>query len=172
MHNSRSNTRSGFTLLELLLVIAVVAILSGIILGGASYVTRVAAAKRVQTTAAALTTALYRYRAEYNEWPKGNSTESEGTLTFKKNNGEVFNMLRADNRTSNEHGIPFFDETTLFTIDSDDGEDVLVPYADKPGGPVCYLSRDRRVIRYYIVKIDLDADTASVSYDSDELNDD
>ena len=171
MRTPAPRSRSGFTLLELLLVIAVMAILGTIILGGANYVTRVAAAKRVQTTAATLTTALYRYRNEYSEWPKGNSTKTKGTLTFKENNGEVFNMLRAENKAANENGIPFFDETSVFTVDEEDGEQVLVRYADKPGGPVCYLSRDKKVIRYYIVTINLDNDTASVSYNSSELND-
>ena len=70
-------------------------------------------------------------------------------------------MKRAENSAANENGIPFFDETSVFTVDEEDGEQVLVRYADKPGGPVCYLSRDKKVIRYYIVTINLDNDTAT-----------
>ncbi len=146
------------------------AILGSIILGGASYVTKVARVKRAQTTAKALEVALSRYRAEYNRWPKGNATSSEGTVTRSgKDNASIFNMLRADNENDNRNGVHFFDETSLFTVVEEDGEEVLVPYSDEPGGPVCFLSR-AGAIRYFTVTINLDQDTVSVS--SPGLNDD
>ena len=164
MRTPDSHSRSGFTLLELLLVIAVMAILGSIILGGANYVTKVARVKRAQTTAKALEVALSRYRAEYNVWPKGGSEKKTGTVTFEEeNNQKVFNMLRADNETDNENGIHFLDETSLLTVKEEDGEEVLVPYSDVAGGPLCFLSRNGTIC-YFKVKINLDDDTVEVSY--------
>ncbi|MFZ4777800.1 MAG: type II secretion system protein [Terrimicrobiaceae bacterium] len=66
--------KAGFTLLELLVVIAVIAILAGLILGVAGYVQRQAALARAKTEIEALTAALESFKADHGDYPVGSIT--------------------------------------------------------------------------------------------------
>lgn len=151
----KNRKKTGFTLVEILLVVAVMAILGTIILGAARYIAKIAREKRADTTLAVLDTAVQRYRSEYNEWP------TPGGETFRgKDNAAVFGRLR-ENSDDNEKEIRFFDETTLFTVDSK-GKPISLAKAGDGDKPIVYVSRDGKV-QYFNVTYDFDIDSAVIS---------
>jgi len=80
-----------FSLIELMVVVAIMAILAGLTLGGLGYVNRKSAASRAQTEVAALAAAIESYNLEFGTYPASSSTlyadlTGSGTL----NNNKVF----------------------------------------------------------------------------------
>jgi len=61
--------RAGFTIIELMAVILLIALLISILFGAAQYVVRTARFQRATSTAAALQAAIATYRHEYGLWP-------------------------------------------------------------------------------------------------------
>lgn len=135
--------KSGFTLVELLVVIAVMAILGTIVLGSSRMLIQTAREHRTRTTRDALNVALHRYRTEYQEWPVSKSDakgqphdKREGTSAYngyewyqwKEDNWKIFDELRAVN---NPDKITFLDEAAVYTSSSS-GEKVI-PLADAAG---------------------------------------
>ena len=88
----------GFTILELIIVIAIIAILAGLILSTASYIQKKGASSRAETEIAALTVALENYRADNGDYPHGtnvNGANSPLSNTFlltslMPTNGKVY----------------------------------------------------------------------------------
>lgn len=76
----RQTPRSGFTLVELLAVIAVIALLSSIILGTAGYMTKKADRSHCMAQLEQLKTALEEYRMEVGRYPA--YTGSVNNVTF------------------------------------------------------------------------------------------
>lgn len=70
--------RAGFTLLELLAVMTLIAMLIGVILGAAQYVIKTARQRRAEATAAALRAAITTYRHEYGKWPLPDDSVAPG----------------------------------------------------------------------------------------------
>ena len=66
--------KAGFTLVELLVVIAVIAILAALMLRIAGYANRHAALARAKTEIDALTAALESYKADHGDYPVGSIT--------------------------------------------------------------------------------------------------
>ena len=66
-------SRKAFTLIELLMVIVIIAVLSGMLLAGIAQARRMA--KRTQATAAisSIVSALNNYYTDYHRWPKASS---------------------------------------------------------------------------------------------------
>lgn len=100
LRNRNPLTRHGvrradaFTLIELMVVVAVVAILAGLTLGGLGYVNRKSAASRAQTEVAALSAAIESYKLEFGMYPSNATVlyaELTGDKTAKVNtNSKVF----------------------------------------------------------------------------------
>jgi len=67
----------GFTLVELLVAMAIIAILAGLVLRIAAGVQDSANRKRAINEMAALTTALEGYKAEYGDYPLGDNANGE-----------------------------------------------------------------------------------------------
>ena len=63
------NRRKGFTLVELLLVISVMALLATLTIGGVLKATKSARKKRVDAMCKSLTIALTSYKAQVGRWP-------------------------------------------------------------------------------------------------------
>lgn len=185
--------KTGFTLIELLVVIVVISILATLVVGGANYTIRVSRERRRDISCKALQTAIYRYRAEYNEWPGGVQTSSNAgrTHTFLgDDNKKVFGMLRAANDDDNPDHIHFLDETAFFAPAADGGAVKLSewPKPERPdtqkAAPLVFAARSGRWTDksgnylYYRVTIDFDDETVTVDtknnknvdlfYDEDE----
>lgn len=62
--------KDGFTLIELMVVIAILAVLIGMLIPGVGVVMDKAKNATARTGAAVVQTALQRYRTEYNVWPE------------------------------------------------------------------------------------------------------
>ena len=69
--NRASVAMDGFTILELIVVIAIIAILAGLILSTAGYVQKKGASSRAETEIAALTVALENFKADNGDYPHG-----------------------------------------------------------------------------------------------------
>lgn len=162
--------KSGFTLLELLVVIVIISILATLVAGGANYAMRVARARRVQISCDALETAIHRYHTEYNDWPGGKTPGASGKVEYSgAENAKIFGALRDSNNNSvpkgNPHGITLIDETALFAPDGENATKL----AEKDGSqPLVFASRSGRWTKkngeffYYRVKLNLEFQTVKV----------
>ena len=72
--SSRMNSRHGFTIIELLIVIAVIIVLAGLVLGTSSYVQNKGARSRAEAEIAAMSAALESYKADNGEYPTADAT--------------------------------------------------------------------------------------------------
>jgi general secretion pathway protein G len=76
--------QDGFSLIELLVVVAIIAILAGLILQTAGYVQNRAARSRAQTEIAAISAALESYRADYGDYPRWtNNAPGSANMLFR-----------------------------------------------------------------------------------------
>ena len=73
-HISRRSSRRAFSLIELLVVVAVIAILAGLVLQTAGYVQKRGATARAEAEIKALEAALESYKADMGDYPRGNNT--------------------------------------------------------------------------------------------------
>jgi len=164
---NKRRSRAGFTLVEVLAVLLVIAILLGMTLAAAQYVIKVARKNRAQVTAAALQVALATYRHEYNMWPVGGLPVSANNVVTASgvNNASVFGSLRASAGETNIKKIQFLDETTVFTYVAGQGFKTLNQMADVTPFPIAYMDRKGNV-QYYTVIIDMDNDTVAVTLPS------
>jgi prepilin-type N-terminal cleavage/methylation domain-containing protein len=89
--NRAFSATSGFTILELLMVIAIIAILAGLILSTAGYIQKKGASSRAETEIAALTVALENFRADHGDYPKG--TNTNGVAPPLDNNFLLTNLM-------------------------------------------------------------------------------
>lgn len=71
----------GFTLIEILVVIGILAILMGMAIPAASAIVKRAKRSAARTDAAVVQSALMRYRAEYNCWPEFAKGKTQQHLT-------------------------------------------------------------------------------------------
>lgn len=163
-------SKSGFTLVEILLVIVVISILGGIVMAASSYITRVSRQKRYEVTRTVLKTAIYRYRAEYGDWPisneeSGNEKEDENasdkiSLGDDKNS-EIFGPLRISSKQNPDH-IQFLDESAVFTLDENTKQIIPLIRAEKGKNmPLVYVDKDRKR-QYFSVTIDFVNETVDV----------
>jgi general secretion pathway protein G len=75
----KSKRSAAFTLIELLIVIAIIAILASIVLAAAGSVQKKSARSRAQTEIAAMAAALENYKADNGDYPVNSNT---GSLTL------------------------------------------------------------------------------------------
>jgi prepilin-type N-terminal cleavage/methylation domain-containing protein len=96
--NRASVAMGGFTILELIIVIAIIAILASLILNTAGYIQKKGASSRAETEIAALTVALENYKADNGDYPRGtnaNGANPPSSNTFlltslMPTNGKVY----------------------------------------------------------------------------------
>jgi type II secretion system protein G len=103
--------RSAFTLIELLLVIAIVAILAGLTLSTSGFVNNKAAESRARADVAALASAIDRFKLEFGSYPANNHLYRELTGQGPVNTGRVLfepppGML-TNNQLVDPWGVPY-----------------------------------------------------------------
>jgi len=111
----------GFTLVELLIVIAIIAILAALTLNTAGYIQKKAARSRAETEIAALSAALESYKADNGDYPAWTNLSTSSTDGFLRTNlspasGKVyfeFSKTMGDNLTTGPIVDPF-GETYLY----------------------------------------------------------
>ena len=162
--------RKGFTLVEILVVIVVLAILSTITIGGARMVQQTARVRRFNVTKEVLRTAIARYRTEYNKWPVGPDddpdTSSKGVYTWKKSNHLIIDALR-QNGKGNPDKIRFIDETTILTP-GDSAKAIPLSSGPSTDAPAVYVTRDGTKVANFEIKINFEYETVAVGPDKME----
>jgi prepilin-type N-terminal cleavage/methylation domain-containing protein len=160
----------GFTLLELLAVILIIAILLGIMTSAAQFVIKVARDKRLTMTCRTLESAMARYRHEYHAWPIPTGYAPVGNTGWVYrvsgvNNKQWFHLLRAEGNSDNPKKIRFVDETTIFTI-ATDGQRIQLYRAREQDASAQYpfvgVNRKGQTV-YFSAEVNVDADTVRVS---------
>ncbi len=107
----RANGPAGFTLMELLVVITIIAILAALVLNTAGYVQRKAARARAESEVKAIEAALESYKADNGDYPTGTNTNTTaGDNNFLRTNlmpssGKVYmefskNMISTDGKSN------------------------------------------------------------------------
>ncbi len=144
----------------------VIAILGTIIMGSATFITRLARVRRAEVACTVLETALARYRSDYNAWPDGGITPNKDgqIIAANEENAKIFDLLRKDN---NPRGIRYLDESTVFTVDTD-GKPVMLARAGNVGDkplPLVYVTREGGRVKYFKVVINVDNDAVEVTAD-------
>jgi prepilin-type N-terminal cleavage/methylation domain-containing protein len=92
--------RAGFTIVELLVVIAIMAVLASLATGAAIKSIKQARNRRIDATVQSLNLAMANYRALRGEWPYSFNEPNSGNRTFQtisgKENAAVFKKLWTD----------------------------------------------------------------------------
>jgi prepilin-type N-terminal cleavage/methylation domain-containing protein len=104
--DSRMRERAGFSLLELIVVIGVIAILVGILFPAVSSARAKAREREATATMRALENAIMVYHADNGKWPVADALQSmEGTLTSAQHLTLINNYLTLPN----SGGQPYWD---------------------------------------------------------------
>ena len=174
-HIRRARLHSGFTLLELLAVLVIIAILAGMIMGAAQRVIQTARTSQANASSRALRMALINYRHDYNHWPVPSPLPTGCVLTndvlIAANsdgiaNAAIFAMLQS-NSSDNTNQFRYMDNTTLYTVYGGQQGTLHAAYQSSatppvPGGfSVGYLTRNG-VVHYFTITINFDLETAEV----------
>lgn len=185
----------GFTLVELLVVIAVIGILGTIVLGSSRMLIQTARERRTRVTRDALNVALHRYRTEYQRWPVERSEsrsnlpssekerKREGSSAYNgedwyrwdTDNNKIFDALRVGNKGKdmNPDGIRFFDEAATYTA-SGKGEKVtpLASASGTAGRSLYYAMKRDNKAAPFVVWICFATDEAEVGPRDGDLKED
>jgi prepilin-type N-terminal cleavage/methylation domain-containing protein len=111
-HSSFSDGRA-FTLIELIVVVTVIVILTGLVLSTVGYVQKKAARSRAETEIAAMSAALENYKADNGTYPRGPATAiTIGTVTIPANVTDTLDARTKGDPTSNTN--PTYGESSLY----------------------------------------------------------
>jgi prepilin-type N-terminal cleavage/methylation domain-containing protein len=158
-------SRRGFTLMEMLAVLFLIAMLLSIAVVASQRIFRISREKRSAMTCGVLATAVYRYRHEYKKWPIPDSTYVKDvySYTFATNQNQIcLSMLRRDNATDNPNKIQFLDESAIL-VEKGGKVVSLATAVVPPYAPYPFVYRDGENHRqYFKVTIDVDAETVKV----------
>lgn len=103
------NSRSAFTLIELLTVIAIIGLLAALIVGGATYATTAKIKSRVTTERNALETSIDRYKKVKGFYPPDGGTDPNCIQT------PLFYELTGTSVSGNQPNVSFFSQ---FSVES------------------------------------------------------
>ena len=119
MYSSKKRTDSAFTLLEMLIVLAVISILLGILMNAGRAVNHHSRVTIARSEVAKIESAWKEYYSTYNTWPT-NAIDAKGTLVINNDNG-IADMLQGrpapTGSTSvnlNPKNVPFIEFTRFF----------------------------------------------------------
>ena len=164
---------SGFTLIEMMTVVVIIAIVASITMASAQYLVRNSRRQRARVTCISLETALSRYRHEYNEWPglPGSVNEDDAKVVFwGTNNKNVLSPLRQDHK-DNKYNIRFIDESAMLTAKTfEKSTSALADTAEGSAQPFAYRDPKTGHARFYKVTVNLDDDTVSVDMCDSDAN--
>lgn len=102
---SQRSHKKGFTLVELLVVVAIIAILATMATTGAILAKNAASKAKAKTAIGDLTQAISSFADEQNALPL---SEGEGETTEKITDSELMNVLCGIDRDENPQGITYF----------------------------------------------------------------
>lgn len=160
-HPIASRKRRGFTLVELLAVMTLIALLAAVLMAAAHVVMKNIRRKHAEATAAALQTAITAYRHEYNKWPIDPSlvsTITNGVLNVARSqNYLVFDML-APTHAANPNHVRFIDESSVLV--EVQGQRQWM-YIGGYGHPLVYVTPNS-TIASFLVTINVEQETVSV----------
>ena len=95
--SKQNEVRGGFTMVELMVVVAVIAVVASLVTGAAMKSIKQSREKRVDATIQGLQMALMNYRARENKWPNvflSQTVSSDGSIWFHGvDNQKVFKEL-------------------------------------------------------------------------------
>ncbi len=112
MNRAHANPlRAGFTLLELLVTVSILAILMGLIVPVFSHMKQNARIAADKVTAKNLETAFRAYLDHYSTWPSSIGANE------KNIEGDLYEMLRGDKGPYNQDGINFYEFSNTNTGD-------------------------------------------------------
>ncbi|MDP7024018.1 MAG: type II secretion system protein [Kiritimatiellia bacterium] len=130
----------GFTLIEMLVVVAIIGVLMGLMLPAMTRLRQQARSRKAEVERLALRNAIRAYHAEYEEWPLPQNDlnaalatdfddpDEPVIYTYDADNDEIVEVLRPDNTFRNPKGMLFLEEQS-FSRTNEDG-DVI------PDGPL------------------------------------
>ncbi|HMP90585.1 MAG TPA: prepilin-type N-terminal cleavage/methylation domain-containing protein [Kiritimatiellia bacterium] len=103
--------QQGFTLVELLVTIAIIAILAGILLPAVIGAFKKAAEAQARSEVKSIETAVRAYVNEYSRFPEGNGQADNQWIYGQgtRNNRDLMNVLRGINTTLNPRRIIFLE---------------------------------------------------------------
>lgn len=109
----RHERRTGFTLLELIVVIGIIAILFAIIFPAVAGLREKARVKEAAVTIKALETAIRSFRAEYGYWP--GPTPDVNSVYTNATQVNVTRYLLSTETAYNPRKIPFWESAGILT---------------------------------------------------------
>jgi len=159
--------RPGFTIIELLIVISIMAVVATLATGAAMKSIKNSRKKRIDVTVQALETALVNYRALHGEWPiKFDDDEHDGKIDSVdvikgSNNQKVFAPIMRDIRNKKA----LLDTSSLLTRVN--GKRMTVKQALEKSGnndiPIGYADPSNQdEFKFYTVEFDFRTETVNV----------
>ncbi len=132
LRSAATRSRGGFTLVELLVVVAILGILMALLSGAIVKSVNNARIRRREAECRSLEVGIVNYRHDYNRWPH-NEGEQQGGSRFNpeytSQNWRVFDRLASGNRArhANPLGKAYLDEAALMTTTGPDGAGTRIP---------------------------------------------
>lgn len=106
--------RHGFTLLELLIVVAIIGILISILMPATQHIRQQSKLKQRDATQAALASAIRAFRTEYGYWPTSDTLPTDGTLTPSQLT-VIEDYLLSKPGNQNKRQVAFWDVDSIVT---------------------------------------------------------
>ena len=98
---------AAFTLIELMVVITIIAVLSGLVLSASGYIQRKGARSRAEAEIAALGAALENYKADNGDYPLNTNPADNSGLVNALTNGKVYFDFKTNSLTNTGFLDPF-----------------------------------------------------------------